>query len=211
MWYPVHMLTIVLTGGLGAGKSTAASFFRDHGATVLNLDDIAHAVLTPGSGALASIVSEFGEGVLAVDGSLDRQALAGVAFASPEAAATLNAIVHPAVAREVGPALRELDMLPMKPQVVVLEVPLLAEAPVFRELADQVLAIEAPAEVRIERVVSRGMDRGDAAARLRCQATDAMRAELADDVIVNAGTVEEFVALLESYWDSSVAPIASNG
>lgn len=199
------MLIVAVTGGLGSGKSTAAEHFRSLGATVLSLDDIAHDIIRPGTAAFRAIVEEFGSDVVRDDGSLDRAALAAKAFSSPEKAHRLNSIVHPVVAGEVGPALRELDALPMKPEVVVLDVPLLVEAPVFRELADQVLAIEAPVEVRVNRALARGMSEDDARARIACQATDAERAELADDVIVNDGTLAEFSAALQRYWDDRVA------
>jgi dephospho-CoA kinase len=198
------MLTIVLTGGLGAGKTTAADYFNERGATCITLDDIARRLLVPGSHELDSVIDAFGEGVLTEGGALDREALARAAFTSPAASARLNAIVHPAVAREVGPALRELDMLPMKPTVVVLEVPLLPEAPVFRELADQVLAIQAPVEVRVARSVARGMSEDDARSRIACQATDEERAELADDLIDNDGDLDSFLVSLERYWDERV-------
>ncbi|MDZ4170433.1 MAG: dephospho-CoA kinase [Coriobacteriia bacterium] len=203
------MNVIALTGGIGSGKSTAAEYFSSRGAVVVSLDEVARNTLTPGSAALAAVVAAFGEGVLSADGTLDRDALARRSFSSRQAAERLNAIVHPAVAREVGPALRELDMLPMRPEVVVIEVPLIVEAPVFAELADLVVAIEAPEEMRIARVVSRGMKEPDARARLACQATDAQRAELADDVIVNATTIRDFLSELERYWNTRAVPIAS--
>ncbi len=199
------MLIVAVTGGLGSGKSTAADHFRSLGAAVLSLDDVARAIIRPGTAAFQAIVEEFGPDVVGDDGSLDRTALAEKAFSSRERAQRLNSIVHPVVASEVGPALRELDALPMKPEVVVLDVPLLVEAPVFRELADQVLAIEAPERLRVERAVARGMTEADARARIACQATDAERAELADDVIVNDGTLAQFRAALQRYWDDRVA------
>ncbi len=201
------MFILVITGGLGAGKSTAAEYFRSRGATIVDLDDVASRTLSKGSAVLDRVAQEFGaDEVLLADGSLDRAALARAAFASPESSARLNAIVHPAVAGEVGPALRELDMLPMRPEVVVLEVPLLAEAPVYRELADRVLAIVAPVSVRVARAEARGMSEADARRRVRCQATDAERAALADEVIVNDGDQDAFLAALAEFWERDVAP-----
>lgn len=199
------MHVVVLTGGLGAGKSTAAAWFAERGATVLDLDEVAKALLGPGSALLDRVAAEFGPSVRAADGSLDRAVLAEAAFATPEATARLDAIVHPAVAAEVGSALAELRLQPHQPEVVVLEVPLLAEAPVFAELADAVLAIEAPAESRVERAGARGMDAADARARIAAQASDTERAELADAVIVNDGSAEAFRSALEGFWAEHVA------
>lgn len=205
------MLTFVLTGGLGAGKTTAARYFEERGAVVVSLDDVAHRVLDRGTAELARVVDEFGPAILADDGSLDARALADLAFESPQAAARLNAIVHPAVAREVGPALRELDMLPIKPQVVALEVPLLVEAPVYRELADVVLAISVPRDMRVARCIARGMDPADVSRRIACQASDEERAALADDVIVNDGGPERFREELERFWERHTAVAGGAG
>ena len=148
------MRVVVITGGIGAGKSTAAEFFRGLGAVVVDLDVVAAEVLRKGSATLGRVSAEFGPEVLFADGSLDRDALARAAFASPGAVGRLNAIVHPAIAREIGPAISDLRLLPDSPDVVVIEVPLLAEAPVFAELADDVIAIVAPEEVRVARAVA---------------------------------------------------------
>lgn len=199
------MHVVVLTGGLGSGKSLAAEYFRSRGAVTLDLDEIAARSLTPGSPTLVAVVEAFGPGVLRDDGSLDRAALAGLAFATPEATALLDSIVHPAVIREVGPAIAELRLLPNPPEVVALEVPLLVEAPVYAELADLVIAFEAPEAVRVERAVLRGMGEQDAWHRVRRQATDTERASLADVVIVNDGTPEALLAALERLWEERVS------
>lgn len=198
------MFVIALTGGLGAGKSVAAEFFRARGAVVLDLDEIARGLLHPGTDAYALVVEEFGETVLAEDGQVDRERLADVAFASPEAAGRLNAAVHPQLYREVVPGLLDLRLLPNQPPVVVLEVPLLVEAPVFGEAADVVLAISAPEAVRIERATSLGMTEEDARARIACQASDKQRAALAHREIVNDESLEAFERALQRFWDEVV-------
>jgi dephospho-CoA kinase len=200
------MRVIVLTGGLGSGKSTAAARFRVKGAVVVDLDDVGAKLLSPGSALLARVASEFGaDEVLLADGSLDRSALARRAFASPEAARRLDALVHPAIARDVGVAIEQLRLMPEPPFAVVLEVPLLVEAPVFGEVADVVLAIVAPETLRLDRAVAAGMTPEDAQRRLRAQATDAQRAELADATVVNDGSLERFFAALDAFWEEYVA------
>ena len=199
------MRVVVVTGGIGAGKSTAAEYFRTLGAVVVDLDVVAAQVLQKGSAVLGRVVDEFGADILLADGSLDRDALARVAFVSREAAHRLNAIVHPAVAREGGPAISDLRLLPDSPDVVVIEVPLLAEAPVFAELADDVVAVVAPEEVRVARSVASGRAEPDARRRLAVQATDAERARLADVVIVNDADRERFVSELKRVWDERLA------
>lgn len=199
------MYVIALTGGIGAGKSTAAEVFRTRGAVVLSLDDIAKRHLAPGMAVHDEVVAEFGSEVLGEDGAIDHRKLAAAAFASKGRAERLNAIVHPAVLREVGPGLRDMGLLLNPPRVVVLDVPLLVEAPVFGELAERTLAISALADVRVERAVAAGMDEDDVRARIACQATDAERESIADDVIRNEGTLAEFQSALERYWNEVIA------
>lgn len=196
------MQVIVLTGGLGAGKSTAARFFRDRGAVVIDLDVVAAQLLVPGSPVLDAVAEEFGgPDVLYADGRLDRPALARAAFATPDATRRLNALVHPAVIREVGPSIADMRLLPDPPPFVVLEVPLLVEAPVFREIADIVVAIVAPESVRLARAVESGLSEEDARRRIRAQASDAERAEIADVIVVNDGPLERLTASLERFWE----------
>lgn len=206
LWYVYIMRVIVVTGGLGSGKSTAADHFRAKGAFVVDLDDVAVKLLAPESALLARVAAEFGgDAILLADGRLDRSALARAAFASPAAADRLNKIVHPAIARDVGVAIEQLRLMPEAPFAVVLEVPLLVEAPVFGELADVVLAIVAPESVRLARAVAAGMEANDAQRRLRAQATDAERVELSDATVVNDGSLDYFKTGLDAFWEEYVA------
>ncbi len=202
------MYVVAVTGGIGSGKSTASKYFKSRGAIVLDLDDIARGALYPGSDALAEVARAFGDQVLQADGSLDRGELARIAFADAGSTARLNSIVHPVVLREVIEGITNLRLLERPPRMVVLEVPLLAEDPVIADVADTVLAIETPVERRIENAVARGMDIDEAWRRVSRQATDADRAALADHVISNTGTVEDFLGQLKEYWDG-VAPVGT--
>jgi len=199
------MLIVVVTGGLGAGKTTATEYFRSRGASVISLDDVARYVLEPGTPTFERVVEEFGTGVLTPGGAIDRAALADAAFASEENTMRLNAIMHPEVARQVGTSLTELRLMPEhQPEVVVLEIPLLVEAPVFAELADEVLAIVAPEGVRVARAAARGMSAQEAARRIARQAGDDERASLATKVIVNEGDPAQFERSLAEFWEGHV-------
>lgn len=199
------MYVIAVTGGLGSGKSVACEYFRSRGAVVISLDDIAHQVLVPGTPVYSAVVAQFGHGVVDSDSRIDRSALADAAFQDGEGTERLNAIVHPAVVREVSEGITNLRLMEHPPRVVVFEVPLLVEAPVFADVADTVLSLDAPEHLRIERVVAQGRSDSDARRRISRQATDAERAALADTVISNTGSLEEFLGKLEEYWDE-VAP-----
>jgi len=198
------MYIVSVTGGLAAGKSEACDYFGRRGAVVIDLDEVARRLLSAGGPVVPQIVEAFGEDVLAEDGSVDRSRLAAKAFASYENAQLLNSIVHPAVASDVMPGLTEMGLLQNPPPLVVLCVPMLVEAPVFGEIADVVLALSAPEEVRVRRAVARGMAEDDARARIGCQATDAQRESAADWVIVNDGTREALAQHLERFWDEVV-------
>jgi len=193
------MFVLVITGGIGAGKSRAAEYFRGLGAVAVDLDEVAARVLLPGSTTLAAVRAEFGEDVLLADGRLDRPALARAAFVSAEATRRLNSLVHPAVAAELGRELRTLAASPDAPGLAVVEVPLLAEAPEIAASADAVLAVVAPQELRVQRAVSGGMAEPDVRRRLAVQATDAERAVLADVVVVNDGSTERFIRQLDRF------------
>jgi dephospho-CoA kinase len=203
------MFVIAVTGGIGSGKTEAARHFASLGAVVLDLDLIAKALVTSAGPVRDRVVEAFGPGVLASDGSIDKAALARAAFASDEATRTLDRIVHPAVLREVGEGLRNLELMERPPRVVVIDVPLLAEEPALAELADRVLAIEAPVETRVARCVARGMAEADCRGRIARQADDAARSDLADVVLVNAGTLEQFRGALEGFWEREVGPHAA--
>ena len=200
------MYVLALTGGLGSGKSTAAEFFAQRGALVIDLDVIAKTLLDEVPAVRDRVAEAFGTAVLGIDGRIDHRALAAAAFASEEATARLNAIVHPAVLTAVAGALDALALQTDAPRVVVLVIPLLAESPLFLEPLDSVLAISAAEDLRIERAVERGMSREDAENRVARQAGDAERREIADYVIENDGTLDEFRADVRAFWENEIEP-----
>jgi dephospho-CoA kinase len=187
---------IGLTGGIGAGKSTVARLLAGHGATVLDADEAAHAAVAAGTDGLAAVVAEFGSGVLAPDGSLDRAALAAVVFADADRRAALNAIVHPRVREWM--AVRAGAVPPGS--VVVQDIPLLVESG-LTGLFELVVVVDAADEVRVARLVrDRGMPASEAAARIAAQAARDRRLAAADVVITNDGTVEELAARVDELW-----------
>jgi dephospho-CoA kinase len=198
------MLRIGLTGGIGAGKSTVSAALAGHGAVVVDADRIAREVVEPGSPGLDAVVEAFGPRVLTAEGALDRPALAAVVFADPDARRRLDGIVHPLVrlrAGELERAAREAD----EDAVVVHDVPLLVETGQASSY-DLVLVVEAPEEVRVPRLVERGLTEDDARARIAAQATDTQRAAVADVVLRNDGTPEELHALVDRVWAERVEP-----
>ncbi|KAA8969717.1 dephospho-CoA kinase [Mycobacterium sp.] len=200
------MLRIGLTGGIGAGKSSVAATFAECGAIVVDSDVLAREVVEPGTEGLAALVRAFGDDIVRPDGWLDRQALAAKAFSSDDNRATLNAIVHPLVAR------RRAELLADVPAdaVVVEDIPLLVEssmAPFF----PLVVVVDADAEVRVARLVEhRGMAETDARARVAAQATDAQRRAAADIWLDNSGTPEALAECARQVWINRIEPFARN-
>jgi dephospho-CoA kinase len=184
-----------LTGGIGSGKSTVAILLTARGAIVIDADAIAREVVEPGTAALAALVERFGADILRPDGSLDRPALAQKAFVDDESRKALEAITHPAIGEEF---LRRVAAAPAG-AVVVHDVPLLAESKRGFDYG-AVIVVQAPREVRLERLERRGVPRADAEARMAAQATDEERAALATWLVDNAGDLAALEAQIDAIW-----------
>ena len=203
------MPLVALTGGIASGKSTIARRLAEHGAIVVDADQLVREVQAPGSPVLARISGEFGTDVILPDGSLDRPALGARVFGDPDAVARLNAIVHPAVRTES--ARRFAAAFAADPAaVVVYDVPLLVEARAD-EPWDLIVVAHAPAEVRRRRLVElRGMTEEDAAARIASQVSDDRRLAVADIVIDTAGSVSETLTQVDDLWEQLAARIVAD-
>ncbi|MGA5798699.1 dephospho-CoA kinase [Streptomyces cellulosae] len=190
------MLTVGLTGGIGAGKSEVSRLLVERGAVLIDADRIAREVVEPGTPGLAAVVEAFGEDILAEDGSLDRPRLGALVFNDPEKLATLNSIVHPLV----GARSRELEEAAPEDAVVVHDVPLLTEnglAPLY----DVVIVVDASPETQLDRLVRlRGMSEEDARARMAAQATREQRRAIADIVIDNDVPLDELERRVKEVW-----------
>ena len=178
------MIKIALSGGIGAGKSAAALHFERRGALVVSADRIGHEVLAAAGEARDEVVRRWPQ--VAVEGVIDRTALAEIVFQDPEELAALEAITHPAIRAEIA---RRVDhgSAPM----AVVEIPLLAHG--LGEGWIRVV-VDAPDEVRRARLRDRGMDGRDIAARMAAQPSRAAWLQAADHVIDNSGSQD----LLES-------------
>lgn len=195
------MPIVALTGGIASGKSTIAGRLADHGAIVVDADQLVREVQQPGSPVLAAIAEAFGERMLRPDGSLDRAALGQRVFGDADAVGRLNAIVHPAVRAES--ARRFAAAFTADPgAVVVYDVPLLVEARVD-DPWDLVIVAHAPAELRHRRLVElRGMTDAEAQARIASQVSDEERLRVADVVIDTTGALDETLRQVDELWVS---------
>ena len=190
------MILVGLTGGIGSGKSTISSLLEGKGAVIIDADAIVREVQLPGSPVLTELAAKFGEEVLAADGSLDRQAVANIVFTDPDALKALNAIVHPAVGKEMN---RRMIEQRTTDHVVVLDIPLLTENP--REGLQGKIVVDVPVEVQVERLVKfRGFDEADARARISRQATREQRLATADFVVDNSGDLVDLQPQIDKLW-----------
>ena len=192
------MLLVGLTGGIGSGKSTVAAMLEARGAVVFDADEFARQAVAAGTPGFRRVVETFGEGVVGPDGELDRAAVAAIVFDDPEQRARLEAIVHPEVAgllRESLEPLRDTD------RIVVYAVPLLVENH-LESMFDVVLVVTAPADVRVERLVRRGLSEDDARSRIRAQLSDQERVAAADAVIPNDVSEAELEGRVAALWQS---------
>jgi dephospho-CoA kinase len=186
------MLTIGLTGGVGCGKSTVAELFQRNGVPVVDADDITRDLTAADAPALSRISSVFGDDVLFADGQLDRRKLRRMVFDQPEARQQLEGILHPLVREEIRARVREVST----PYCLVV-IPLLVESS-MTDLVDRVLVVDCEEADQIARVTVRDQcSVDDARAIIATQASRQSRLAIADDVIVNAGSLDELKIVVQ--------------
>ena len=181
------MLAVAITGGIGAGKSTALDAFRAHGAATVSSDEIVHHLLETDDGVRDALVERLGEDVLGADGRPDRARIAQAVFGDRKQLDWLEGLLHPLVSREYLQWRDRLATLDDPPRVCVTEVPLLYEVGAD-ERFDKVVVITAPAALREQR---RRVARDDRDSRLL---PDREKVRRADFHYVNTGTFEDLGA-----------------
>jgi dephospho-CoA kinase len=199
------MLLVGLTGGIGAGKSTASAMLAEHGAVIVDADQIARDLQHPGSPVLAEMASRFGADIIRHDGSLDRAAVAAIVFGESDdakrALADLNSIVHPAMQAEID---RQIAAHDSTDRVVVLDFPLLGENP--RGGIAATIVVDVSPEVAVERLVRfRGMSEDDARRRIASQIDREQRLAGATHVIDNSGDLDQLRREVEAVWRDLIA------
>ena len=197
--YGPPMLLVVLTGGIGAGKSSVSAALAERGAVIVDADAIVKELQEPGRPIHAAMVERWGEGILADGGRLDRRAVAEIVFNDAEELKALNAIVHPETRAEMT---RQAEANADTDRVVVLDVPLLAgREDAAKRGAGAIIVVDCPTEVAIDRLVRfRGFDRADAEARVANQVSREERLEWADFVIDNSGDEAHLAAEIDRCW-----------
>ncbi len=191
------MLLVGLTGGIGTGKSTVARMLEKRGAVVFDADVLARQAVAPGTPGFDEVVERFGPNVLAPGGGLDREALASIVFADPAARRDLEGIVHPEVRRMFAEGCEEYKD---SDRVVVFSAPLLVETGMHTAF-DLLIVVSAPVATQIERLMrDRGMPERDVQARIAAQLPLEAKAEVADVLVDNEGTLEDLEGQVDRVW-----------
>jgi dephospho-CoA kinase len=191
------VILVGLTGGIGAGKSTVSAMLAERGAIIVDADQIARDLQSPGSPVLDSMAERFGGHILRDDGSLDRAAVAAIVFNDDAALKDLNGIVHPAMQSEIQ---RQIDEHRSTDRVVVLDFPLLGENP--RKGLAATIVVDIPVDVAVRRLVDqRGMDEADARARINSQLSREERLATATNVLDNSGDRDSLSAQVDELWE----------
>jgi dephospho-CoA kinase len=191
------MLLVGLTGGIGTGKSTVARMLEKRGAVVFDADVLARQAVAPGTPGFDQVVERFGPNVLAPGGGLDREALASIVFSDPAARRDLEGIVHPEVRRMFAEGCEEYRY---SDRVVVFSAPLLVETGMHTAF-DRLIVVSAPVTTQIERLMrDRGMAERDVQARIAAQLPLEAKAEVADILVDNDGTLEDLERRVERVW-----------
>ncbi|MDD2727685.1 dephospho-CoA kinase [Malikia sp.] len=193
-----HVVRLGLTGGIGSGKSTVAATLAELGAVVIDADAISRASTTAGGIAVEAIRAAFGDEFVTAEHAMDRERMRARVFTDPAAKARLEGIVHPIVRAEI-----DRQVAAMTKGIAVLDLPLLAESPAWRQRCDLVWVVDCDPETQIRRVMRRnGWPRAQVEQVLAAQASRAQRLAIADGVIANDGvTLAELRATVGQRWD----------
>jgi len=200
--YYCTMLTIGLTGGIATGKSSVAAFLSEHGAEVIDADQLARDAVAPGTAALQRIVELFGQQALQPDGSLNRQAVRELVFNEPAKRQQLEAILHPAI-KEL--ALQQIEQARIRgSRVVVYMAPLLIEARAT-DRVDEIWVVTVRPEVQLARLMARdGCNQKQAEQIIAAQMPLAEKERFGVVVIDNSSSLEETSRQVEAAWQQRI-------
>jgi len=189
------MLVVALTGGIGSGKSTVGQIFAQLGATVIDSDQLARDVIERGSIGFNEVVAKFGDEILK-NGDIDRQILASLIFKNPAKRSELEQITHPLIRK----AFAKVVSSALPDSIVINQIPLLVESNHDYRF-DHIITVSASESIRIERLIKRGLTNEQIKQRMQAQATDQMREDIADSVVVNEKSEQEITDQVEKIWE----------
>jgi dephospho-CoA kinase len=190
------MLRVGLTGGIAAGKSTVGAMFVQLGCHLIDSDQITHQLLSPGQAVHAAVVREFGERILAADGTIDRRTLGDIVFKNPQARETLNHLVHPAVIARQQEWLREVES--QDPSGIgIVDAALMIEVGTYKNY-DKVVVVTCTPDIQRQRLKAKtGLADEQIQARINAQMPMEQKAKFGDFVIDNSGSLDNTRAQVE--------------
>ena len=191
------MLRLGLTGGIASGKSAVAAMLREMGFAVLDADSLAHRLIEPGQPAYTEVLQEFGQGVLAPGGRVDRAKLSAIVFADRARLDRLNAIVHPRVAEVVFRQFEEWQRGGTRDAAFV-EAALLIESGIHKKLDGLVMAWCTP-EQQLKRLLARGLSEAEARRRIAAQLPVEEKLRFATEKIDCSGSLERTRRQVEAF------------
>jgi len=189
------MLTIALTGGIGSGKTAVGEILANFGAIVIDSDQLARQVVERGTPGFDQIVAQFGDEILK-NGDLDRAALASLIFTDPKKRLELEQITHPLIRQEFAKIIKSLP----EDAIVVNQIPLLVESKHDYKF-DYIVTVSTSEEIRVARLLKRGLTKDQITKRIQAQATDSEREVIADLIIKNEKSQEELFTQVEKLWE----------
>jgi dephospho-CoA kinase len=197
------MLSVALTGNIGAGKTIVTELFRRWGATIIDADQLVREAQAPGQPVLQKIAARFGAEVIRADDTLDRAALRARVLKDPAALADLNRIVHPEVHRRRNQLLEQARARGVR--IVISDIPLLFEAADPSEF-DAVILVDAPERVRRARLLSsRPWPEDEVDRMIRSQLSSALKRGRSDYVIDNEGDLNALERSASAVWQALLA------
>ena len=196
----MNPLVIGLTGGIGVGKTTTANLIKEYGAGIIEVDQLGRDLLHKDLDAKANIVKEFGESILDTAGRIDREKLGQIVFGNVERLQTLEAISHPAINQTLARRIGKQDS-----GVIILDMAVLVEKKLAYSqglpMYQKVVVVESEIALRTKRLRQRGLTNAEIEKRIRSQATDRERSEIADYVISNNGSMKDLQSQIKKLWE----------
>lgn len=181
-----------LTGGIGSGKSTVASLFKEYDVLVIDSDVISHQMTQSGGMAIAAILTTFGDGYIDASGALNRALMRQLIFSDHAAKLQLEAILHPLIREQIMVQVNNANTDSTQPSpYLLLVIPLLFETLSYHELVQRTLVVDCAETAQISRTMRRsGLDEQTVRTIMASQITRAERLRLADDIIQNDGSLD---------------------
>jgi dephospho-CoA kinase len=197
------MITIGLTGGIATGKSLVSQLLEEYGAFVINADLLAHKLYLPETAGFNELVVHFGDTILNIDGTIDRNKLASIVFSDKSEMDNLNSIMHPLIYEDIKRLISDLSE--KNYLIVIVEAAILIEAG-WQDLFDQIWVVSSNAENVISRLMTRnGLTREESLKRINSQMSLEDRLKYADVIVENNGDINSLSSKIKELWEDKLS------